>query len=78
MQLQHVGSRIRVFYNVASYALKIEAIMSTTAHQKPDASVFWDKHGLEAAQDTFGVSRSTFVLFRRILWTITKIYRLKI
>ena len=65
MQFRHIGHRIRGFYNIASYSLKMEAIMSTTAQQKLDALVFWDKHGLEATQDAFRVSRSALFGWRK-------------
>ena len=59
MQYQHVGYRIRGFYKMASFYNKWEAIMGTQAECKLEALEFWNKHGINATQDAFKVSRST-------------------
>ena len=67
MQYQHIGHRIKGFYKIANLANKMEAIMSTTAQQKYDALLFWEKHGLDATLDAFKVSRRTLYRWRQIL-----------
>ncbi len=39
--------------------------MNTTAQQKHDALLFWEKHGLDATLDAFKVGRSTLYRWRR-------------
>ena len=39
--------------------------MGTQAQQKLDALTFWNKHGLNATQDAFKVSRSTLYRWRK-------------
>ena len=58
MQSQHIGHKIKGFYRIASYALRMEQ-QNETARQRVNILRFWSKHGLEATQEAFGVSRRT-------------------
>jgi hypothetical protein len=61
MQVKHIGYGIRGFYLVAHLGHLWEMIPKD-AQSRLDILKFWDKHGLEATRDAFGVSRRT--LFR--------------
>ncbi|MEW5791049.1 MAG: hypothetical protein ACOY4L_08780, partial [Pseudomonadota bacterium] len=64
MQVQHIGQRIRGFYRVVHLGHLWEMIPSD-AQRRLDILRFWDKHGLAATLDAFGVSRRTLYAYRR-------------
>lgn len=64
MQLRHVGFRLGGLYTLASLGRTWEATMGTTAEKKHEALEFWNKYGLDATRDAFGVSRSTLYAWR--------------
>jgi transposase InsO family protein len=61
MRVQHIGYRIRGFYRIAAFGHLWE-MTPKDAQQRLKILRFWDKHGLAATMDAFGVSRRT--LFR--------------
>ncbi len=58
MQRQHIGYRIRGFYRVGGYALR-SGMPNDKAQHRLKILLFWEKHGLKATLDAFGVSRRT-------------------
>ena len=68
MQNQYVGAWIKGFYKVADYALRQEVGMKQqVAEEKLKILKFWDKHGLEATLDAYGVKRRTLYLWKHTL-----------
>jgi transposase-like protein len=64
MQFQPVGYRVNGFYRVSAYALRW-SMVSERARQRLKILAFWEKHGLAATQDAFGVSRRTLYAWRQ-------------
>ncbi|MEW5790812.1 MAG: hypothetical protein ACOY4L_12840, partial [Pseudomonadota bacterium] len=64
MQVQHIGQRIRGFYRVAPLG-HLWDMIPRDAQRRLDILRFWDKHGLAAILDAFGVSRRTLYAYRR-------------
>jgi hypothetical protein len=62
MQVQHIGYRIRGFYRVAALGYLWD-MTPKDAQRRFEILRFFDKHGLAATRDAFGVSRRT--LYRR-------------
>jgi transposase len=62
MQVFRLGYGIRGFERLAAYAVRWSRMIATTAKDRMRILAFWEKHGLSATQEAFGVSRST--LFR--------------
>jgi transposase InsO family protein len=58
MQVQYIGYRVKGFYRIAAYALRC-GMQSEQAQQRLKILRFFDKHGLEATREAFGVSRRT-------------------
>jgi len=58
MQVQHIGYRIRGFYRVAALGYLWE-MTPKDAQRRFEILRFFDKHGLAATRDAFGVSRRT-------------------
>jgi transposase InsO family protein len=66
MQSQRIGHKIKGFYRIASYALRMEQKNATSQHRLKILT-FWIKHGLEATQEAFGVSRRTLYRWQKRL-----------
>ena len=64
MQFQHVGYRVKGCYWVGGYALRW-GMISEQACQRLKILAFWERHGLAAARDAFGVSRRTLYGWRQ-------------
>jgi len=60
----HIGYRVKGFYKVADYALKWGCMITEKAKRKARALSFWDKYGLEATIDAFGVKERTLYLWK--------------
>jgi DNA invertase Pin-like site-specific DNA recombinase len=58
MQVHHVGYQIRGFYRIAKLGHLWE-MTPKDAQERLQILRFFDKHGLAATRDAFGVSRST-------------------
>ncbi len=58
MQVQYIGYRVKGFYRIAAYALRC-GMQSELDQQRLKILRFFDKHGLEATREAFGVSRRT-------------------
>jgi hypothetical protein len=56
MRVQHIGYRIRGFYRVAALG-HLWDMTPKDAHRRLEILRFFDKHGLAATRDAFGVSR---------------------
>src|SRR5580698_2776845 len=65
MQYQHIGHKIKGFYHIAKYATRHLAMLSDKAKHKQKVLQFWDKHGLKATLDAFGLSRRTLFLWKK-------------
>lgn len=66
MQIQRIGYRVKGFYAVADRAL-CWSMISADAQERYRILCFWEKHGLEATQEAFGVSRRTLYAWRQRL-----------
>ncbi|MBU2763943.1 helix-turn-helix domain-containing protein, partial [Acidithiobacillus caldus] len=64
MQVQHVGYRIRGFYRVAGLGHLGEMTPKDAQHRLKILR-FFEKHGLEATVDAFGVSRRTLYRWKK-------------
>ena len=63
MQVQYIGYRIRGFYRVA-WLGHVWEMTPKDAQRRLDILRFWQRHGLEATVDAFGVSRRTLYRWR--------------
>jgi transposase InsO family protein len=67
MQYQHMGYRIKGFYNMAKYAWRYLAMISEKALYKYKALQFWQKYGWEATMEAFNVKRRTLYYWKKQL-----------
>jgi len=63
MRIQSQGYGIKSWYGVKRYAWRMQTV-SEIAAQRLKILTFWDKHGLAATLDAFGVSRRTLYLWK--------------
>ncbi len=68
MLMQHVGVGYFGYYRATAYAMK-HSLMPEIAKLRMKALNFWDKHGIRAAADAFGVSTRTLYWWRQLLRT---------
>ncbi|WP_430626746.1 helix-turn-helix domain-containing protein, partial [Thiobacter aerophilum] len=66
MQVQHIGYRIRGFYRVAGLG-HLWGMTPKDAQERLEILQFFDKHGLAATMDAFGVSRRTLYRWKKAL-----------
>ncbi len=66
MQVQRIGYGIRGFYRIAHLGHLWE-MTPKDAQRRLEILRFWDKHGLAATQDAFGVSRRTLYRWKAAL-----------
>jgi len=66
MQVQHIGYRIRGFYRVAALGYLWD-MTPKDAQRRFEILRFFDKHGLAATRDAFGVSRRTLYRWKATL-----------
>ncbi|MFL4152101.1 integrase core domain-containing protein [Escherichia coli] len=66
MQMQHLMVGYPKYYQTADYALRL-SVMADTATMRMKALHFWDKHGISAASEAFGVSCRTLYWWRQLL-----------
>ncbi|EJV4247190.1 hypothetical protein N6D94_004339 [Salmonella enterica] len=58
MLMQHVGVGYFGYYRATTYVMK-HSVMPDIAKLRMKALHFWEKHGINAAVDAFGVSTRT-------------------
>lgn len=68
MLMQHVGVGYFGYYRATIYAMK-HSVMPEIAKLRMKALHFWEKHGINAAAEAFGVSTRTLYWWRRLLNT---------
>lgn len=66
MQMQHLMVGYPKYYQTADYALRL-SVMADIATMRMKALHFWDKHGISAAYEAFGVSCRTLYWWRQLL-----------
>lgn len=66
MQMQHLMVGYPKYYQTADYALRL-SVMADIATMRMKALHFWDKHGIFAASEAFGVSCRTLYWWRQLL-----------
>lgn len=66
MQVQRVGYRVKGFYGLADYALRWGMVHKDAAARLKILR-FFERHGLEATLEAFGVSRRTLYLWKASL-----------
>ncbi len=59
MQIKRVGYGVRGFGRVTSYAIRWLRMVTDKAKQKLKILAFWERYGLKATVDSFGVKRRT-------------------
>lgn len=59
MHIIRIGWGIRGFQRLAGYATRYIRMVSEEAKRRARVLAFWEKHGLEATKEAFGVSRRT-------------------
>jgi len=64
MQIKSQGYGIKGWYRVKRYAARMQTV-SATALRRVKILDFWQRHGLSAAIDAFGVSRRTLYYWQR-------------
>ena len=68
MQYQHIGYRVRGFYNVSRMGLKHGLLMvSEEAKKRQKILRFWRQYGLEATKAAFGISRRSLFYWKKRL-----------
>ena len=63
MRLRYVGYKVRGFYRLADYALRW-GMIAKSAQRRLEILGFWQRHGLAATQEAFGISRRTLFAWR--------------
>src|SRR5688500_19144726 len=63
MRIGRIGTGVKGFYRVSRYALRW-SMVHKDAQRRFDILQFWNKHGLTATIDAFGVSRRTLYGWR--------------
>jgi len=66
MRIQHIGYRIKGFYQVARLG-SLGDMIPQEAHERLKVLQFFEKHRLPATQDAFGVSRRTLYRWKAAL-----------
>jgi transposase-like protein len=66
MQVHHVGYRIRGFYRVAALG-HLGEMTPKDAQRRLQILRFWERYGLQATRDAFGVSRRTLYRWKKAL-----------
>ena len=66
MQIQHQMIGYPKYYQTADYALRL-SVMADIATMRMKALHFWDKYGISAASEAFGVSCRTLYWWRQLL-----------
>lgn len=66
MQMQHLMVGYPKYYQTADYALRL-SVMADMATMRMKTQHFWDKHGISAASEAFGVSCRTLYWWRQLL-----------
>jgi hypothetical protein len=58
MQYKSIAYRLKSFYKIADLAYELDN-MNQSANDKFKILCFWDRHGLQATIDAFGITRCT-------------------
>ncbi len=64
MQIHRISYGVRGFVQLADYAIRWTRMVTDKAKRKARILAFWQKHGLQAAIDAFGISRRTLYLWK--------------
>ena len=67
MQVLRLSYGVRGFVRLADYALRWSRMIAKTAKERARILAFWEKHGLPATKEAFGVSRATLYVWKRQL-----------
>ena len=65
MRIQRISYGIRGFQRITDYGIRWLRMVTEEAKQRARILAFWKKHGLEAAREAFGVSRSTLYAWQK-------------
>lgn len=57
MQIIRLSYKVKGFVRITDYALRYVRMVSDKAKKKAQILIFWEKHGLSATIDAFGVKR---------------------
>lgn len=66
MQIQRIGYGVKGFWKLNDYAIRYIRMVTNEAKRRARILIFWEKHGLEAAKEAFGVGRSTLFEWKKI------------
>ena len=64
MQIHRISYGIKGFVKLANYAIRWSRMVTDKAKRKARILAFWQKHGLEATIEAFGVKRRTLYLWK--------------
>lgn len=59
MRILRLSHGVRGFIRLADYALRWSRMIAQTAQDRARILAFWERQGLSATQEAFGVSRRT-------------------
>lgn len=59
MQIQRISYGVKGFVRLADYAIRYVRMITDKAKHKAIILVFWEKHGLDATKEAFGIKRRT-------------------
>jgi len=64
MQVQRLSYGVKGFVRLHDYAIRWSRMVTDKAKRKARILAFWQKHGLEATVEAFGVKRRTLYLWK--------------
>lgn len=65
MQIRRIGYQVRGFGRITDYALRWAYVITEKAKHKGKVLAFWQKHGMKATRDAFGVKRRTLYWWKK-------------
>ena len=66
MQIHRVGYHVKGFYKLNDYAIRYARMVTEEAKRRARILLFWEKHGLAATKEAFGVGRSTLFEWKKM------------
>lgn len=65
MQIHRIGYRVRGFWKITDYAVRLLRMVTESAKRRAKILAFWQKHGEQATLDAFSVCRRTLYDWKR-------------
>lgn len=67
MQIKRISYGVRGFVRLANYAIRWQRMVTEEAKRRARILAFWQKHGLQATEEAFRVSKRTLFRWKRAL-----------